>query len=473
MALTDRLRRNHARARAKGSPAVPYTEADVWARGHGRCYLCGRPVTREAFVIEHVLPIARGGPDVLSNVMPAHRECNAAKGARVTHLPDGPLRRALAATVAVCARLSAPPLRVPTIPLRPVIAPHVVTCRVMVAPGHVRRAAAAADEVRAAVGVPAARVFLHGAELRVELPRWPRRVVPLRTMPRQGLRFGVGVDAANRVVAADLGASPGLLVAGQSGSGKSEVLRVIVAHLAHAGASLVLVDADGDTFGPFAGAAALACAIATDTDAAHDAVAYARTLMDARPLDATQPALALVVDEAHLLDAATRDVVLDIAKRGRKRATHCVIATHRPTREVLPRVLTDQLTWAIAGRVQDAAGSRVIIGQTGAQWLAGAGDMLIAHGGHVVRMQAALGGPADWASVRQSAEAPEVAPRGHRAVDVRYIRKPDDAAVAWAVERYQAEGVPPSAKAIQAHFGGAMDSARRRRDAALAELATA
>ena len=470
MALTDRLRRNAARARTRGAPAVAYTEAQVWARTGGRCHLCGRRLDPSHWQIDHIVPIARGGPDVLGNVAPACAGCNASKGARVTHLPDGPLRRALLQTLVVAQRLAR--VGVVTAPLPPTIAPHVVTLRLRTAPGHAHLTQAAASEARAAVNCATARVYVHGAELRVELPRWPRRVVPLRTMPRAGFRFGVGVDAANRVVCVDLSASPGLLVAGQSGSGKSEILRVVVAQLARAGASLVLVDADGDTFGPFARCAALACAIATDTDAAHDAVAYARTLMDARPLDATQPALALVIDEAHLLDAATRDAVLDIAKRGRKRATHCVIATHRPTREVLPRVLTDQLTWAIAGRVQDAAGSRVIIGQTGAQWLAGAGDMLCAHGGHVVRMQAALGGAGDWAALAQLEAEPGPAPSAERATDIRYIRKPDDAAVTWAVERYQATGQAPSAAAIKRQFGGATAAAQRRRDAALAELAS-
>lgn len=468
--ITDRLRRNAARARARGAPAVRYTEQQVWERGGGRCYLCGCPLDPAHWQIEHVIPVARGGPDVLANVMPAHRACNQAKGARVTTLPDGPLRRAIQQTLVTWARLAR--VGVPTQPLAPTIAPHVVTLRYATVPGHAHLPARIAAEVRAAVHAPTARVYVHGAELRVELPRWPRRPVPLREMPRRGLRLGIGLDVENRPVGVDFDASPHALVAGQTRSGKSEVLRVIVWHLLLAGAEVILVDTDGATFAPFANAAGLVCRVARELDEAHDAVAHAQRLMNARTVDVPNRPLVLVVDEAHMLPAATRDIIIDIAKRGAKRRVQVVVATHRPTRDVLPKSLTDQLTWAIAGRVKDTAGSQVILGpgESGAAYLQGAGDMLVAHGGHVARIQAALGGPADWAKLAPAATAPQPAPSAGQSADARHVREPNDDRVAFLVQRFRETGARPSAKAIKDAFGGNTGRAMRARDEALSLL---
>lgn len=461
MVITDRLRRHAQRARARGAPHRPYTEDQVFAKTRGHCHICRRPVERASFQIDHLLPIARGGPDTLDNVAPAHAECNRRKSARVTHLPDGPLRRALIQTFIAQARLARVGVR--AFVGAPTIAPHIITLRLVPAPGHAHLDARALAEVRATVNHPAARVYTHGAELRVEIPRWPRRIVPLATMPAAGLRFGVGVEANNQVVAIDLSASPHVLVAGQTRSGKSEALRAIVYHLARAGSQLVLVDADGATFDPFARARGLVCRIARDVDEAHDAVALAHAMMDKRPVDTPQAPLALVIDEAHMLAGDTRELVIDMAKRGAKRATQVVVATHRPTRDVLPKQLTDQLTWAIAGRVQDVAGSRVILGRTGAETLQGHGDMIVAHAGCTVRIQAALGGASDWAKLEQAAEEPPRAPETERAEDARYARKSNAGRVEWLIERFRETGAAPSQYALNQAFGG--NAARNSRAA--------
>lgn len=465
--IVDRLRRNAARARAKGSPAVAYTEAQVWARGRGRCYLCKGLLDRDprAWQIEHVIPIDKGGPDILSNVMPAHRLCNQRKGVKVTTLPDGTLRRAIVATLLVFERLSKLGVRV--MPRPPIIGPHVVTLRLATAPGAAHVAPATISEIRAAVNTPTARIYPHGAELRVELPRWPRRPVPLAGLRQtKGLRLSVGLDAENRVVAIDLGASPHVLIAGQTGSGKSVLLQTLVERLALAGARLVLVDADGLTFEPFARLEALDVALARDVDSAHNAVAYVQQAMAERPVEGIQTPLVLMVDEIHTLARDTRELIQDIAQRGRKRRVYVVVATHRPVKDVLTPTLTDQCTWRVAGRVQTAKASELIIGQTGAQFLGKAGDMLLAHGGTVVRFQAALGDASDWAALPGRLIEPAAA-RPARPVDPRYVRTDDSDRVEWLVERYRSTGAKPSAKAIKDTFGGSTDRARRARDEAL------
>ena len=368
---------------------------------------------------------------------------------------------------------------VPAAALTPIIAPHMVTLRLRPEPGHAHVTEGVAAEVRAAVNAPHVRVYSHGAELRVEVPRTHRRPVPLSAMPRQGLRFGVGLDGENRVAYVDLDAAPHVLVAGASGSGKSELLRVLGYHTAAAGAELILVDPDGETWAPLEQAAALPVAVARDVDAGVRSIHHTQTLMNARPVDTPgQRPLALMVDEVHMLGAGILDVLVDIAKRGRKRRVFVVVATHRPTRDALPRVLTDQLAWAIAGRVKDAAGSKVIVDQTGAQHLGGRGDMLLAHGGRGVRIQAALAGPSDWRRLPRADDPPLPAPEieagaSETASDPRHQRKPVDAAVAWLVDRWNATGEQPSAKAAKARFGGSTTRAMRARDAALAALGQA
>lgn len=70
---------------------------NAWRKTGAPCALCGQPIDYDlphldpgAFVVDHITPLHRGGPDVLANTQPAHRSCNRAKGAR---LDGGPIIR--------------------------------------------------------------------------------------------------------------------------------------------------------------------------------------------------------------------------------------------------------------------------------------------------------------------------------------------------------------------------------------------
>lgn len=56
-------------------------------RSGGGCHICGQPIDYTlphldpmAFVVDHIVPLAKGGPDTLANCAPAHRRCNRTKG---------------------------------------------------------------------------------------------------------------------------------------------------------------------------------------------------------------------------------------------------------------------------------------------------------------------------------------------------------------------------------------------------------
>jgi len=474
----------------------------AFARSGGRCQCrgeCGRHAepcpTRlhpgpGGFHADHILPRSPAdpsippGPDAPANIRALCPACNRAKSNRVTTLPEGPIRHAMVAMLRAQLRLAA--IGVATRPLpevlrviallpperrasaRPwVIAPHVVTLRIWPVEGHESLTTKARAAIDAAVGRPGARVYQHGAEWRVEVPRAPRGTVALAEMPA----WGIGLDAMNRPLALDLAASPGVLLAGQTGGGKSTALQTIIYHVARAGGRLVILDpkyrAGGAALRPFRRLAALECAVANSAAECADALALAASIMDARDPGESHPMLAVVVDEIHELDLAARGVVERMAKLGREVNVQVVAATQHPIREVVTNALKNQLTNWIAGRVQNASASTLVVGRTGAQYLAGRGDMIVVSGGRDSRIQVALGGAPDWARLATLPAEPQRAPESERA-DPRYVRGDVSEKVAYLVDRWEKSGVAPSTPPIQREFGGSRLSNQRARDVARA-----
>lgn len=449
---------NHSKGRTMTTEDRPRTRggarAAVLARTGGTCYTCGRQLDPAAFDVDHVRALADGGAHVLGNKAPACPACNRSRGARRHADPDPrTLARALAA------RLAALGLRGAMLPPR--VGPAAVVLDVRPAAGYVRPMLAAAAELRAALGRPC-RVFQHGAAVRVEVARWTRPGVTLADLPTPaGLAIPLGLDAATGApLGLDLGAAAHVLIAGQTGSGKSTVLRTLAAGLARAGARLALADSDADTWGAFQGAAALAYAIAQTPAAAR---ALVLTVAGELGRGRGGPALVLIVDEVQTLDAAGIRALGDVLARGRKHGLHVVLATQYVRADVLDRRLTDQAGWRIAGRVTDATASRLILGCGGAETLTGAGDMLIARGGATPRrMLAAMPTAAELAELpRADKPAPALVdpdPDGGPDLD------PD--VLTWAIDA----GPSVSARAIRMRWRIGQDHARLYRDAARAAL---
>lgn len=480
------------RRRAKSLPP-----ADVWQRlrseafersgGRCQCYGdCGKHVGQcpvrihpgpGGFHADHILPknppdpTVPRGPDVPANIRALCSDCNLAKSNRMVALPDGALRDASRTMVAIQARLAFVPnahtrpflaiLQINTI-LPPerriqwwIPAPHVVTLRLWPAEGCEVLTAKAEAAIMAAVRSPTARVYRHGDEWRVEIPRWPRPPVDLADMPA----WGIGVDPSNQHVCVNPWDSPGVLIAGQSGSGKSTLLQALIYHTARAGGRLIIIDpkyrAGGAALRPFRRLAALECAVANSAADVDAALALAAFIMDEREPGGRHPLLAVVVDEIIELTAEQRAAVERIAKLGREVNVQPFVATQHPTKDVVTNALKNNLTWWAAGRVQNASASTLVIGRSGAQHLGGRGDMIIAHGGRDVRVQVPLGGPADWARLAMLDTEPAPAPRVERS-DPRYERKPIDDRLAYARD-LAADGVRPTGYRLNKALGGNND----------------
>jgi S-DNA-T family DNA segregation ATPase FtsK/SpoIIIE len=234
-------------------------------------------------------------------------------------------------------------------------------------------------------------------------------------------RFVVGEGIDGEVVTGDLsdGSTSHLLVGGQTGSGKSVLLRALVSSLCHfhppAAIRFTLVDPKRVTFGNFAAgvAAHLEGPIFYDAEALLPELDDLVAEMEARyerferakvqEIDdynevAAEPLArrVVVVDEFQdlLADRATKQAFLDGIKRlgakARAAGIHLVCATQRPDRNTVPGEIKANLGGKIALKVQAAVNSRIILDQAGAELLLGRGDLLADLGHGVVRAQAPL-----------------------------------------------------------------------------------
>jgi len=76
----NREHRSRVRARSRGNKVVPVDRLAIYERDGGICHLCGQPSDRKTFCLDHLVPIALGGPHSPENVAVAHRSCNRRRG---------------------------------------------------------------------------------------------------------------------------------------------------------------------------------------------------------------------------------------------------------------------------------------------------------------------------------------------------------------------------------------------------------
>jgi S-DNA-T family DNA segregation ATPase FtsK/SpoIIIE len=321
-------------------------------------------------------------------------------------------------------------------PRAPVVGPTLYLIEVSRPRGPVSQLDRAADDVRHRLAAEADLDVSYekqgGHRLFIVKRAKPRRVLlgPLLEQKRDWLlqrpgRFVVGQQPDGEVLCADLSDSstPHLLVAGQSGSGKSVLLQSIVAALLqfHAPDAIrfVLVDPKRVTFNGASFRSAVAAHLEGPIRAGlEDTLPVIEQLVDvmeeryklfesAQVMDIEefneQASAAdklnrrvLVIDEFQDLftDKASSQAffagIRRLGAKARAAGLHLILATQRPDRETVPPIIKSNLGGKIALQVASQTNSRIILDQNGAERLLGKGDLLASLGRGVVRAQAPL-----------------------------------------------------------------------------------
>ncbi|MCJ7706553.1 MAG: DNA translocase FtsK, partial [Anaerolineales bacterium] len=219
------------------------------------------------------------------------------------------------------------------------------------------------------------------------------------------LRIGLGQDVSGHAVAADLSAMPHLLIAGTTGSGKSVCVNAIISCLLLQNTPdelrLVMVDPKRVELTYYNGIPHLLAPVVVDLERVVPALQWVSREMDERYRrfakegarnisdfnqrmqhtgQKTLPYLVVVIDElADLMMLApdeTERAITRLAQLARATGIHLVIATQRPSVDVVTGLIKANFPARIAFAVASSVDSRVILDQPGAERLLGRGDML-------------------------------------------------------------------------------------------------
>lgn len=219
---------------------------------------------------------------------------------------------------------------------------------------------------------------------------------------KNALEFAIGKDIAGKPVLADLARMPHLLVAGQTGSGKSVMINDILTSLLYRNSpsdlKLILVDPKTVELTPYNDIPHLLTPVITEPEKCISALKWAvaemerryRTLAEVKKrniaeynqlkTEESMPYIVIVIDElADLMMMAARDVealIVRIAQKARAVGIHLILATQRPSVDVITGLIKANVPARIAFTTASQIDSRTIIDQMGAEKLLGMGDML-------------------------------------------------------------------------------------------------
>jgi S-DNA-T family DNA segregation ATPase FtsK/SpoIIIE len=259
----------------------------------------------------------------------------------------------------------------------------------------------------------------------IEVPNTFRETIYLREIIESAefqhshskLTMALGKDIVGKIAIADLAKMPHLLIAGQTGSGKSVAVNAMIISILYKASpeqvKFILVDPKRLELGLYEDIPHLLTPVVTEPKRASNALKWATTEMENRykllatvgvrnieqynallrkpktlelfPEDETEerkplPFLVIVIDElADLMMVASKDVedsIMRLAQMARAVGIHLIVATQRPSVDVLTGVIKANFPSRISFRVAQKVDSRTILDQMGAQQLLGKGDML-------------------------------------------------------------------------------------------------
>jgi DNA segregation ATPase FtsK/SpoIIIE, S-DNA-T family len=243
----------------------------------------------------------------------------------------------------------------------------------------------------------------------IEVPNKSTAIVRLREVMqttdfinhKSKLALALGRDVAGRPQIADLAKMPHLLVAGATGTGKSVSINSLFISLLYRNTpqdvKFIVVDPKRVEMNLYNGIPHLLTPVITESDKAVNALKWAVAEMDRRYKllseagkrniveynennELTLPYIVILVDElADLMAVAQQDVeasIVRLAQMARAVGIHLVLATQRPSVEIITGLIKANITSRIAFAVASQIDSRTILDASGAEKLLGNGDML-------------------------------------------------------------------------------------------------
>ena len=253
----------------------------------------------------------------------------------------------------------------------------------------------------------------------IEIPNKEKEVVSLRDIidsdkfkqSKSKLSFALGKDAAGELVVTDIAKMPHVLIAGSTGSGKSVCINTLIMSIIYKAkpseVKLVMVDPKVVELSIYNGIPHLLIPVVSDPKKAAGALAWAVQEMENRyhlfaqknvreiegynealekeGLDEKLPQIVIIIDElADLMMVASKEVeeaICRLAQKARAAGMHLVIATQRPSVDVITGLIKANIATRIAFAVTSQIDSRTILDTGGAEKLLGKGDMLFAMSG--------------------------------------------------------------------------------------------
>ncbi len=243
----------------------------------------------------------------------------------------------------------------------------------------------------------------------IEVPNQSVALVNLRdilksnefTTRSSNLVFSLGKDVSGKPWVANLDPLPHLLVAGATGSGKSVMINGLILSLLYANSpddlKLILVDPKRVELSLYNGIPHLLTPVITDTTKTINALRWVVSEMDRRfgvlqnagkrniasyrkEVNDDMPYIVVIIDElADLMTVAANEVegaIVRLAQMARAVGIHLVLATQRPSVDVITGLIKANVTARIAFSVASGIDSRTILDTSGAEKLLGRGDML-------------------------------------------------------------------------------------------------
>ncbi len=249
---------------------------------------------------------------------------------------------------------------------------------------------------KAAIGIEVPNKELEGVQLREVLES------EKFSSAKSRLTVGLGMDIGGQAIFADLGKMPHLLVAGATGSGKSVCINTLITSILFKAkpdeVKFILIDPKMVELSGYNGIPHLMVPVVTDAKKAASVLNWSVQEMERRYSsfadhgvrnmagfnehfpDQKMPAIVIIIDElADLMMVAPHDVedaICRLAQKARAAGIHMVLATQRPSVDVITGIIKANIPSRISFAVSSQIDSRTILDRSGAEKLLGKGDML-------------------------------------------------------------------------------------------------